>query len=478
MRYNPEENIIFLSEHDVGERGTHSSKRHHSHKEKYKHGTKFGDLNKSDMTIVEKELKKLDIKSIRDIKYKYGFIGGMVISFLSYVDDGLIFIILIHLMICLFISVIWFFIASLDSVKDEINKNDFTGAFTPIVFLITFIVIGYFKRSISNATSRSKKFLDYLHSVKILANSIANGINKEDLEIKTMLRKYCMALAYHSSCFSFIQDVNLDIFYFVFRIYEGEMPVSITFDYTDIDIDAIIRGTEDAMIINENRALISPPEDLIKDIKSCTFWLTSLHNNADDKYSRETMKRRTDVTEILTEKYTMDELRFIEYRLRKNHSQLIENGNDMRDTQYRLSCKLITRISNLVSQLNIPDPTKKKIAENSDIVSGKLNSIWIEGTAVDQPIYDIIFEIITYFYLFFLVPLQVISNTNNYWSLVFNPTIMMIYKTPVVVADWIGPPFSQRKENLHPPHRLHRAIALKEIAEQFGLHIDRMDKIY
>jgi hypothetical protein len=163
----------------------------------------------------------------------------------------------------------------------------------------------------------------------------------------------------------------------------------------------------------------------------------------------------------------------IEYRLQLDSGERKPRSRNIfriSENRYQFSEQAIRKLAELITKRVSKASLLTTIETRTNAVREKLTNISIENKTLRPPAYNYTFNMIVSFYLIVLVPLQVISSANAYWGFLIIPTIMMIFIVPVVISNWIGTPFQERKEDKHPPHREYRSGLLQDISLLFGYH--------
>lgn len=431
-------------------------------------GLSPGMLRYYNPEMAKKEFYRYTIKKIYKIGSKESALGKPVVSFLKQVDDGLIFVLVLYFIMFIFVATTWLLLTRIDSVRHEIESQNFSGAFYPITFFIAIIAGGNLKRAMDHSTAESKKYLDVLFLIEWISNVIFTiyqntfGVDidargnlifrneerwkvSEDMQIwrrkeaeiqRKRIKYYLLTIAYHIYATFGNNDLHLDANYFQFAIYKGEAL---------LNRDRIRHNTEGSSRRKYKDDSCPMPKR--------TFFRSTLYN--------ELLQQDTELScdeKIIIEYHMAEEIR------RKYFPYLhIIRGDSLHIVKQA--------IENILGLLSDPIYRPNHISIAQDHLHKLFEQItkkWTHMQVQEPQMYGVIFNVILFFYLGILVPLQVISNTNAYWGLFIIPIIIMIYLAPIIVSNWIGEPFRKNKFRVHPPHRQYRGLLCEKIANMFG----------
>ena len=494
---------------------------------RYHYGTRIGSLPSASERIIQKELLRISFTKVHNPHYRETFLGHKIIQLLKGMEDGLTFVILLYIVLCVFVAVAWFLLASIPQVRVEITKQEFSSAFYPIVFLIAIIVGENFRRSVSSASNEAKEYAKILFSIRKLAENVSMlfkrahnveyGIGEDlvilgkpevykkdisDSERLEIARKHrddllacLLTLSYHSYACMRNSDLRLDANYILFGIYKGEVLLYKELNWTRTRI--MTRGPRvyDSKIFTFPHLLLSQVEEeeafKIAQLNGSTIRLIPKNYQSDNDdvifvnqsgylEDENELNRRRGLHETYLKYYTIDELRVIEYHFNLEghtsgytpdaHKKALEHLTKiLHQDPFNISTLAIRKIEELTNQPEYKSSATHAARSTAAETSALLANIWIDQNTERHYIYDLIFRSIISFYLLILVPLQVISATNRYWALVIIPIIIMIYVTVIIVYMWLGSPFEKQKEELHPPYRQWRSSLCEQISMLFGV---------
>jgi hypothetical protein len=480
-------------------------REHYDKRHRYKNGTPYGMLDMADIGHINRKINRFTQKINMSNN------NSLIISFLERMEDGLTFLLLFSMIGCFFVSVVWFFLSSIDIVGTQIEALNFGAAFYPITFLISIIVGDNLRKSISDSAEESRRYLDTLLSIKNLGFQ-ASMLFKKSFHVKvdenrTLVMREDMSmdgvfdmvnnpdkwlaqgerhryelslmlctLAYHAHTCMGAGGLHMDSNYYQFMIYKGEVLLYNTLEWADVGTE--MKYAPSAEIIKKYRLLV---DHLMVDF-TIPKEVFNIAPRSQIIFGKNELPTPTMVIEskrirrILLDYYTEDELTIIEYHLDRSTSK--KRGevhvNILQNDPYTMSLSAISRIGAILEAPIYQTRDISSIHRNLIDVSDKISAIWVDRQARRPKIYKQVFQIVVFFYLVFSVPLQVISNTNGYWGIVIIPTIMMIYITPLIVSEWLGFPFTNNKESMHPPHRQFRGDLCEEIMQHFGYPIEAM----
>lgn len=94
--------------------------------------------------------------------------------------------------------------------------------------------------------------------------------------------------------------------------------------------------------------------------------------------------------------------------------------------------------------------------------------IWKSQHIIPPAILGQVYDLILKFYLYIMVPLQVISSTNRFWALLIYPLVIICYTAPVILADWLRSPFSPNSRWEGPPLLAFRNMLYRHIEHRLG----------
>ncbi len=430
-----------------------------------------GELRHYNSEIAQKEFYRYTIKKIYKSGSKEATLGKPIVSFLSQMDDGLIFVLIFYLIVWIFVATVWFLICRIDGVLDELKTQNFTGAFYPITFFIALIAGNNLRKAVAESTSASKKYRKLLTAIEWTSYTIFTiyqntfgvdmghdgslrfrdqvewNVSEEvqrqrriDAEShRKYIKNYLLTLAYHLYATFGDHDLNLDANYFQFKIYRGE---------------ALLDGSRAMEDIKTHKyhGLKDPCEELIPQSRHTLFQSPLFKELVD-----------------LDKNITCEEKIIVEYHMAENiRKKAFPFLHVIRSESLHITKHAIV---NIMSILANPIYHAGHIGTAQQLLQGlflQIMEMWTDGQIREPRMYNIIFNTILIFYLGILAPMQVISSTNPFWGLFIIPIIIMIYVAPIIVSNWIGQPFKKNKLRSHPPHRQSRGVLCQTIANMFG----------
>ncbi len=101
-------------------------------------------------------------------------------------------------------------------------------------------------------------------------------------------------------------------------------------------------------------------------------------------------------------------------------------------------------------------------------INHTVGEIWISQNINPPAIFGRIYDAILKFYLFVMVPLQVISATNRYWQLLIYPVVILIYTVPIILGDWLRSPFNPNSRWEGPPLMAYRNLMYRQVENLIG----------
>lgn len=132
----------------------------------------------------------------------------------------------------------------------------------------------------------------------------------------------------------------------------------------------------------------------------------------------------------------------------------------------------ITLITDEIEHMNERSIISSGICTVShNILSNLLNTnsqIWISQHIAPPPIFDQLYDLILKFYLFIMVPLQILSAINRFWTILVYPLVIIIYTAPVVLGDWLRSPFNPNARWEGPPLLAYRNLLYRHIEHRLG----------
>lgn len=123
--------------------------------------------------LPDPEVRNFLRKRLRDRSWGDTWIGSFVLGFLGATDDGVFNVISMYLALYLAVAIMWMMFLQIESVNDQIRKQDFTGAFSPITFIIAFITRDMIANSTNSTTVTSKLYVTLLHQIRDLAGLVS-----------------------------------------------------------------------------------------------------------------------------------------------------------------------------------------------------------------------------------------------------------------------------------------------------------------
>lgn len=103
-----------------------------------------------------------------------------------------------------------------------------------------------------------------------------------------------------------------------------------------------------------------------------------------------------------------------------------------------------------------------------ETINKTTNQIWASQHINSPEIFGKIYDIILKFYLYIMIPLQVISATNRFWALLIYPLVLVVYTVPIILGDWLRSPFSPNSRWDGPPLLAFRNVLYRRIEHRIG----------
>lgn len=111
-----------------------------------------------------------------------------------------------------------------------------------------------------------------------------------------------------------------------------------------------------------------------------------------------------------------------------------------------------------------------------DKIMKTTSDIWTSQHINPPSIFSKVYDLILKFYLYIMVPLQVISATNRFWALLIYPLVVVFYTVPIILGDWLRSPFSPNSRWEGPPLLAFRNMLYRHIEQRLGDPDKRVQK--
>lgn len=351
-------------------------------------------------TVPDAELRTFIRNRLRNRAWGETWIGSFVLGFLGATDDGVFNVISMYLALYLVISIMWMMFLQIESVAEQIRKQDFTGAFSPITFIIAFITRDMIANSTSSTTNSSKLYVTLLHQIRDLAGLVSG--TKVSI-IATPPGKYFAKL--------------------------GDTPE----------------------MEETKRNALGHVENIRQMLMVLARWSYRLFTSVDEV---------DDHKPYNFQKYEyLAEFAFGQFRMPGDDASLIMDGclllltREMQHMNERdiLSTGVFIRAHELITK-----------------IGDTVQDIWTSQNIRPPAIFEQVYDAILKFYLYIMVPLQVIGSTNRFWQILIYPVAILIYTVPIILGDWLRSPFSPNSRWKGPPLQAYRNLLYRRIEFLLG----------
>jgi hypothetical protein len=423
------------------------------------------------------EIRLIGLNRVESYKNQ-AFVQYTLNSLFASTDDGLIFRIAGHVCTYIIVGVVWLGLWQISFIRDQLEENNFSNAFTPLTILFAIILGDQLRGTLEKVTQVNSGYFRLLRLIvktTVECSRCAAKIEQkpdrvgEDV-IKTrdyVIGSLLASLAYYEfykykiwkSCeaittFKKMTARERNAVYLL----SPEKLRSLFHEEGDVRVshgDTRSKKNRVDGLYDVDRAPIKIPD---RELKHLPYQIVR-HEKGTDLMTYTKMGNPCECADITTSF--------------ARSSRSVGLRVPCTSGRYNSGATRVHSISNTGEvRLSVCDLALKNYASVStcfDKIHEEIEGILSKNENKRPKAFERLFILTMIFYTHVMIPIQFISSTNAYWGVVGIPCILAVYLIPLALKDWYGNPFIRAKMTVRSTFISRRNKSCAEIRKMFGL---------